>query len=110
MKLLLDQNLSRRLLPELASIFPGSSHVQVDGLESTSGKSVWQFARGHGFAIVTKDVDFLEMQQIFGFHPKLVWMNCGNVSNIVIQKKLVDHADAIRKMLTTTDAGVVEIE
>jgi predicted nuclease of predicted toxin-antitoxin system len=60
--------------------------------------------------IVTKDVDFLEMQQILGFPPKLVWMNCGNASNIIIQKKLVDNADAIRKMLSTTDAGVVEID
>jgi len=110
LKLLLDQNLSRRLLPELVALFPDSSHVQLEGLESASDVVVWQFALEHGFSIVTKDVDFLELQLIRGFPPKLVWLNCGNVPNMEVARKLTNHAEAIRAMLAVTDAGVVEIE
>ena len=110
MKLLLDQNLSRRLLPELAALFPGSSHVQIEGLESANDATIWQFALEHGFSIVTKDVDFLELQLIHGFPPKLVWLNCGNVPNTEVAHKLAAHAETIRAVLTLTDVGVVEIE
>jgi len=110
LKLLLDQNLSRRLLPELVAFFPGSSHVQLEGLESASDAAVWQFASENGFSIVTKDVDFLELQLIRGFPPKLVWLNCGNMPNTEIAHKLMTHAETIRAMLTLTDIGVVEIE
>lgn len=110
MKLLLDQNLSRRLLPKLTLLFPGSSHVQLEGLESASDMTVWRFATEHGFAIVTKDVDFLELQLVRGFPPKLVWVNCGNVSNEEVEHKLVGSAEAIHAMLAAADVGVVEIE
>jgi hypothetical protein len=38
MKLLLDENLSRRLVPFLQSDFPGSSHVALLGLEQASDR------------------------------------------------------------------------
>ena len=45
MKLLLDENLSRRLVPFLLHDFPGSSHVVLLGLQSAADKEVWQHAK-----------------------------------------------------------------
>ncbi len=52
MKLLLDENLSRRLVPFLQHDYPGSSQVVLLGLESASDQVVWQKARDEGFVIV----------------------------------------------------------
>jgi predicted nuclease of predicted toxin-antitoxin system len=60
-KLLLDENLSRRLIPFLQHAFPGTDHVVHQGLESASDREVWDRARREGFVIVTRDADFGEM-------------------------------------------------
>ena len=57
MKLLLDQNLSYRLLARLEPLFPGSTQVYRVGLEGADDLAIWEFARTQGFAIVTKDSD-----------------------------------------------------
>ncbi len=44
MKLLLDENLSRRIVPYLQAAFPGSSQVALLGLESKSDSEIWQYA------------------------------------------------------------------
>ncbi len=40
MRLLLDQNLSPRLVPLLADLFPGSSHVKTVDLDCASDEQV----------------------------------------------------------------------
>ncbi len=44
MKLLLDENLSKRLVPFLQHDFVGSTQVVLLGMQSASDKDVWQKA------------------------------------------------------------------
>ncbi|MCK0510458.1 DUF5615 family PIN-like protein [Aromatoleum buckelii] len=110
MKLLLDQNLSRRLLPDLEHFFPGSSQVQLLGLERASDLALWEFAKENGYTIVTKDVDFLELMLLRGFPPKIVWLNCGNVSSAAVRERLITRSGEIREFLASTEEGVLELE
>ena len=55
MKLLLDENLSRRLVPFLQHDYPDSSQVVLLGMESASDKDVWQRARDEAYVIVTSN-------------------------------------------------------
>lgn len=54
MKLLLDENLSRRLVPSLQHDYPGGNQVVLLGMESATDKEVWQKARDDGSVIVTR--------------------------------------------------------
>ena len=72
MKLLLDENLSRRLIPFLQHAYPGSGQVVLMGLESASDKEVWQKAKDDGFIIVTRDADFQELSLVWGQPPKVI--------------------------------------
>ena len=74
MRLLLDQNLSPRLLTALAGLYPGSSHVREVGLQTADDDTVWQYAAEHGFAIVSKDADFHERSFLLGHPPKVIWI------------------------------------
>ena len=64
MKLLQDENLSRKLIPFLQHDYPGSSQVVLMGLESASDSVVWQTAKDHDFVIVTRDADFEELSLV----------------------------------------------
>jgi len=70
LKLLLDQNLSRRLIPSLQDTFPESTQVTLAGLEHATDLEIWEFAKVHEFVIVTKDSDFEELSIIKGTHRK----------------------------------------
>jgi len=56
-RLLLDQNLSPRLLTALDDLFPGSTHVREVGLQAADDDSVWRYAAAEGLTIVSKDAD-----------------------------------------------------
>ena len=60
MKLLLDQNISRKLVDELEDLFPRLNHVYLLGLHKASDEKIWNYARKNGFTIVTQDSDFVE--------------------------------------------------
>ncbi len=62
MKLLFDENLSRRLVELVHDLLPGSAHVTQVGLSSgTPDREIWDYAKRNGFAIITADTDFVTM-------------------------------------------------
>lgn len=64
MSLLFDEQLSPRLADRLCTAFPGSTHVHLHGLGGGGDREVFEFARAHGLAIVTKDSDFVDLVEM----------------------------------------------
>jgi predicted nuclease of predicted toxin-antitoxin system len=106
-KLLFDQNLSPRLVPQLADVFADSLHVRQAGLDRADDGEIWRFARDNGFAIVTKDSDFQERSQIAASAPRIVWIRRGNCSTQDIEAMLRKHAAHIAALEKATDSGFV---
>jgi len=69
-KLLLDENLSRRLVRRIEDLFPGSGHVSSEGLLQAHDEVIWQYAG----SIVTADADFYELAITLGPPPKVIWL------------------------------------
>lgn len=103
MKLLLDQNLSPRLVGLLADLFAGSLHVGQVGLKRADDDAIWRFARDRGFAIVTKDSDFQERSQLAASAPRIVWIRRGNCSTQDIEALLRTHAVRIAALESEAD-------
>ena len=95
MKLLLDQNLSPRLVRTLEGAYPGSSHVRLVGLRDADDAVVWGFARDHGFIIVSKDSDFHQRSFVLGFPPKVIWIRRGNCPTTDIVKVFRERQSGI---------------
>jgi predicted nuclease of predicted toxin-antitoxin system len=91
LKRLFDQNLAPRLVGALADVFPGSPHVRDVGLASADDASVWEHAKRHGLAIVSKDADFRQLSFLHGGPPKVVWLRVGNRSTAEIEALLRGH-------------------
>ena len=74
MKLLLDENLSRRLVQRISDLFPGSTHVAFEGLTQAADIRIWEYAKSGEYAILTADSDFYELSTTFGPPPKVIWL------------------------------------
>ncbi len=109
MKLLLDENLSRRLVPLLADAYPGTSQVVLLGLESALDSVVWQTAKDQGFVIVTRDVDFAERSLVWGQPPKVIWLRTPNPSKGTTLKILLEHRPMIEEALLVNAQACVEV-
>lgn len=88
MKLLFDANLSFKLVELVSDLFPDSSHVVLEGLETAGDQAVWDFAIERDFAIVSKDEDFHQLAFLRGPPPKAVWVRLGNCSTEEIEQAI----------------------
>ena len=92
MKLLLDENLSPRLVGSLGDLYPGTTHVRDVSLASAEDAIVWAYAATNGFTIVSKDADFRQRSFVLGHPPKVIWLRRGNCSSLEIEQLLLLHA------------------
>jgi predicted nuclease of predicted toxin-antitoxin system len=109
MKLLFDQNLSFKLVRQLADLFPGSSQVRLVGLAEASDRAVWDYARANGFVLVSRDSDFAEMAALHGPPPKVVWVRSGNRPTNAVELMFRRQADAIAALEEDGNAACLEI-
>ena len=107
--LLVDQNLSPKLVDRLTDLYPDSTHVSFIGLGSEFDRQVWEYARQNDLMIVTKDADFSEMSILMGFPPKVVWIRRGNCSTRDIENLLRENYDAISNLSESSETGVLAL-
>ena len=109
MKLLLDENLSRRLVPFLQHDYPGSNQVLLLGMESATDKEVWQKAKDDDYVIVTRDADFQELSLVWGQPPKVIRLKTLNQTRVATLKLLIESRDVITESLQDRDLAAIEI-
>ena len=80
MKLLLDQNLSFKLIHVLQSDACHAIHVNSAELSGASDQAIWEYAKAHSYTIVSKDSDFMHRAMLYGAPPKVIWLRTGNAS------------------------------
>lgn len=95
MRLLFDQNLSPRLTRLLADIYVDSVHVREVGLRDADDLSIWNYAKRHGYAIVSKDSDSQQRSLLHGSPPKFIWLRVGNCTTRRIEGLLRSYSAAI---------------
>lgn len=95
MRLLFDNNLSPRLSAAVANLYPDSVHVRALALQRAPDDDVWEYAREHGYVIVSKDSDFHQRSLVEGFPPKIVWIQRGNCTTAAIIELLRRSGRAI---------------
>lgn len=91
MKLLLDQNLSHKLVAAVSDLYPASAHVRELGLERADDLTIWHRAERDGYCIVSKDDDFLQRSTLQGAPPKIIWLRVGNCPTSRIVAVLRSH-------------------
>ena len=109
MKLLFDQNLSRKLVTRLTDIFPTASHVQLQGLAEKTDTAIWDFAKLNDFCIVTQDADFTERSRLYSSPPKVVWLRCGNAPTNQVETLIRSGQEAMQELLSNSSIHCLEL-
>ena len=77
------------------------------GLRDADDREIFDAARANNVILLSKDADFVELVSRLGAPPKLMWPNCGNVSNEALQGLLTQRLSAALEVLQTDD--IVEL-
>jgi len=108
--ILLDQNISFRLVELLSNTFENVKQVRQVGLTDASDLEIWDYALKNNCLIVTFDSDFIDLSNLKGFPPKIIWLRFGNSSNLKIANKLLSKASDIREFIINPDVAFLEID
>ena|SRR5258708_37604201 len=108
MRLIADENISwrlKKLLPQW-EILPSN---EIKAGERLTDLVIWEFAKTNSYAILTFDEDFSELQNLFSYPPKIIWLRTGNVSTTEIASLLIKLRDNIGEFLANDELGIYEI-
>lgn len=109
MKLLLDQNLSPRIVGAVAAQYPGSVHVREFDLQAAEDETIWQFAKERGYVIVSKDSDFRHRAFVRGQPPKVGWVRLGNCTTDDVLDSIVRHREHLAAFEQDEEAAFVSL-
>ena len=110
MKLLFDENLSRKLVVRLAELYPESAHVAEAGLFESPDHEIWAFAKAHDFVIVSADSDFYELATTVGPPPKVVWLRRWTHPTRDAERVLRREAVRITEFAADPELGVLVLD
>ena len=108
MPLITDENISwrlKKLMPEW-EILPSN---EIKPAQRLTDFMIWQFAKANQYTILTFDEDFSELQNLYSYPPKVIWLRTGNVSTGEIVSLLLSLQDNIRDFLSNNELGIYEV-
>ena len=110
MRLLLDANLSWRMIAILKLHFDDCFHVDSIGLTIPAKDSeIWDYAKKNDLIIITNDEDFIDFINVKGFPPKVVLLKTGNQSKLFITNLIIQRKNDILTFSTSSELGLLEI-
>ena len=104
----IDAQLSPALAPWLTKEFGTESYsVRHLNLLRAKDPSIFFAAREANVTVMTKDIDFILLQERLGAPPAILWVRCGNTSNAYLKQVLRRTFSDACKMI---EAGEILVE
>ena len=109
MILWIDAQLSPALAKWISENFANieATAVRDLGLRDAEDPVIFFSARKADAIVMTKDSDFLELQQRLGAPPKIIWVTCGNTSNARLKEIL---ATSLQPAIELFENGKILVE
>jgi predicted nuclease of predicted toxin-antitoxin system len=102
-----DAQLSPAIAPWLSEMFGVEAYSLRDlRLRDATDREIFEAARGADAVVMTKDHDFVLLQDQLGVPPKVIWLRCGNTSNARLKEILVASFPRVRTLLEGTETLV----
>ena len=101
MTIWVDAQLPPAIALWIASTFGVTAVALRDiGLRDAEDYEIFEAARVQGAIIMTKDRDFVNLVDRYGIPPQIIWLTCGNTSNVqlreLLSSTLLDALDLVR--------------
>ena len=110
MKVLIDQNISHRIVPQIESLFGILTHVKFLGWIDWNDYNIFMTAREQKYdAVVTLDEDFNKLLLQYGTPPKIIWIKTGNCSTAKLVEVIIMHGQIILDFLRDDTYDCLEL-
>ncbi|MBV9267408.1 MAG: DUF5615 family PIN-like protein [Acidobacteriaceae bacterium] len=107
MRLLFDENLSPKLLAQIADLFPNCENALLNGLAQRGDSAIWEYARANQLTIVTTDQDFRTLLQQWGHPPKVILLQSWTYPTRIAARLLRQQAVRIAEFETSNEGLLV---
>ena len=108
MKLWLDAQLSPETAEWVTERFGYDAVAVRDlGLRDSSDVEIFKAGKQADIILVTKDSDFSRLIQRLGTPPRIIWLRCGNTSNLRL-RQLFERS--LRQAVTLLEQGETLVE
>jgi predicted nuclease of predicted toxin-antitoxin system len=110
MKVLIDQNISYRIVPQIESLFDFLTHVKFLGWIDWNDHDIFMTARDQKYdAVITLDEDFNKLLLQHGTPPKIIWIKTGNCSTSKLVEVITTHGQIILDFLSDDTYDCLEL-
>jgi predicted nuclease of predicted toxin-antitoxin system len=110
MRILIDQNISFRIISRISNILPDCVHVKTVNLIDANDFQIFMYARKAGFdVVITQDEDFNLLQIEHGIPPKIIWLRTGNCSTALLANVILDNKETIHNFLADPGLDCLEL-
>jgi len=102
--LIVDAQLSPHLAIWIQNTFSIEAYsVSFLNKKTASDEEIFSFAKEKSAIILTKDSDFVTLLERLGSPPKLIWITCGNTSNVKMKEILASKFYELMDVLESSD-------
>jgi predicted nuclease of predicted toxin-antitoxin system len=109
-KLLLDENLSWRMIKQLQPFFAAVVHVsELKISQPADDISIWNYAKQNDFTIISKDDDFEKIVLLRKAPPKLIYLKTFNLSTKGLVDLIIENKEKLVEFITTDDNDIFEM-
>lgn len=109
MTIWVDAHLSPAIATWITNTFGVKARALRDvGLRDAEDPEIFETAKAQGVIVMTKDSDFVDLVERLGAPPQIIWLTCGNTSNVRLKEILSVTLLEALEFLRTGEA-IVEI-
>lgn len=110
MKILLDENLSWRMIKQLTPFFTEVVHAsELKIIQPANDISIWNYAQKNGFTIISKDDDFEKIVLLRKSPPKLIYLKTYNLDTKKLVNLILVNKDKIIEFANSDVNDIFEI-
>ncbi|MEN2400511.1 DUF5615 family PIN-like protein [Flavobacterium sp. MC2016-06] len=110
MKLLLDANISWRIVKLVGNDFSNCFHSKdIKINQPAKDIEIWEFAKQNQFTILTHDDDFEKLLLLKGAPPKVIILKTFNKNTKEIAELLISKKEIIESFVSNKELMILEI-
>jgi predicted nuclease of predicted toxin-antitoxin system len=110
MKLLLDANISWRVIKLIGNEFLNCLHAKdIKVNQPAKDVEIWEYARQNNFTILTHDDDFEKLLLLKGAPPKVIILKTFNKNTTEIAGILISKKEIIESFISNNELMILEV-
>lgn len=104
MKLLLDENISWRIVKKISPFFTEVVHVsELQIIQPATDITIWSYAKTNNFTIVSKDDDFEKIVLVRKAPPKFIHLKTYNLNTEKLAELLIKNSKKISEFINSNE-------